>query len=188
MAEKGVYKYYEGLPPYGKLAVIIGIIIIIIIILLAIRKALKDSKEKKSQMERDQEYIEDFKKYCLGKANAGQSSYPATSYIQMANNIYEAGCYEDIVTCYGTDNDAIKGVFEKMNSECDVIQLVQAFGKRYQRSLDSRAILNPGYWFGLSNPYEKLELGAWLKSELDGKEIEEYVNGVLSAKGINYRF
>ena len=188
MAATGLYRYYEGLPTIAKAIVIIAFVILIFVLILWIRKLLKDAEEKNKQKERDQEYIKDFQKYCQGKANIGQSSYPATSFIQMASTIFEAGCAEDYITCGGTDEEAIKSVFEQMNTTCDVIQLVQAFGKRRARTLDINTgliALNP---FSSSDEYPTYELGAWLKKELDAQDIQEYVNGILQSKGINYRF
>lgn len=184
----GAYKYYQGLPTWAKAVSIIALIIIVFVLILWIKKLLKDAEEKNKQKERDQEYVKDFQKYCQGKSNLGQSSYPATSYIQMASTIFEAGCAEDYVTCGGTDEDAIKSVFEQMNTTCDVIQLVQAFGRRRQRTHDITTALTALNPFASADDYPTFELGAWLKKELDSEEMQEYVNGVLQSKGINYRF
>lgn len=179
----GVYKYYEGLPTLAKAIVIIALVIIVFIIIFWIKKLLKDIEDKKRQKERDQEYIQDFKEYCQGKSNAGQSSYPATSYIQMADSIFAAGAVDDYITGGGTDEEAIKSVFQKMNTTCDVIQLVQAFGKRVPRT-DVYEFFDI---FG-THTVSKYELGGWLRIEMDDEEIEENVNNVLKNKGISYRF
>lgn len=184
----GAYKYYQGLPTWAKAVSIIALIIIIFVLILWIKKLIKDAEEKNKQKERDQEYIKDFQEYCQGKSNVGQSSYPATSFIQMASTIFEAGCAEDYVTCGGTDEDAIKSVFERMNTTCDVIQLVQAFGKRPARSHDVNTALIALNPFASSDDYPKYEIGAWLRKELDSADMETNVNGVLKSKGINFPF
>ena len=182
----GLYRYYDGLPTWAKAVVIVALVIVLFIIILWIRKLIKQAEEKRKQAEKDQEYIKDFQKYCSGKANAGQSSYPATSFIQMASSIEQAGCEEDFATCLGTDEEAIKSVFMKMNSVCDVLQLVQAFGERIKPTQDATYLntLNP---FSSWTP-KKYPLGAWLRSEMDDAEVQKYVNDVLKSKGINYSF
>ena len=188
----GLYRYYSGLPTWARAVVIIAMILIIFIIILWIRKLIKQAEEKHKQQEKDQEYVKDFQKYCSGKANQGKASYPPTSYIQMASSLYQAGCYEDTVTCGGTDEDAIKSIFLKMNSVCDVLQLSQAFGERPKQTYDTNSFLgnlNPLVWVGISNyNAPKYPLGAWLRTEMDNAEVEKYVNGVLTEKGIDYQF
>ena len=187
MAATGVYRYYEGLPTWAKAVSIIAFIILIFVLIIWIKKLLKDAEEKRKQKEKDQEYVKDYQKYCGGKSNVGQASYPATDYIQLASTLYQAGCLEDSITCGGTDEDSIKSVFEKMNTVCDVIQLVQAFGERKKQTYDINTFLGDLNPFSTSE-HPKYPLGAWLAIEMDKEEVEEYVNDVLKSKGINYRF
>lgn len=171
MAENGLYKYYVGLPPLARGIILVGILLLIIILIFWIYQTWKHSRDK---AERDQEFIEDYKNYC--KSSAGSQSYPATSYLQMADKIYEAGCSGAF--CYGTDEEAIVGVFRELKTTCDAILLVQAFGKRFPRG---QVCVTP--WTGCEE--DKLELSGWLKSEL-GEDWFKEINGVLREKGINF--
>jgi len=187
MAATGLYRYYSGLPGWARAVVIIALILLIIIVIFWIKKLIKQAQDKANQSEKDQEYIKDYQKYCSGSGNEGKSSYPAGSYIQMASSIFEAGCYESYLTCGGTDEKAIKSVFEKMNSVCDVLQLVQAFGERTHRTMDLNDFANSLNPFS-SYTSQKYPLGAWLRTEMSADEVQKNVNDVLKSRGISYSF
>lgn len=106
--------------------------------------------------------------------NSGQKpSYPDTSYIQMADKIYEAGCpYGAITGCLGTDEQAIYDVFNQMNNELDVLLLVRAFGSRTPRGTVAA---------------DAVDLGGFLSTELSGDNISQ-INSTLASKDIKYRF
>jgi hypothetical protein len=97
---------------------------------------------------------------------AGQTaSYSSATYSQLADKIYSAVMYT-----WGTDEQAIYDVFNKMNSNLDVALLIKAFGKRR-----------------VEFSTQELELGAHLSNDLDSSEINK-LNSILSSKGINYQF
>lgn len=97
---------------------------------------------------------------------AGQTaSYSSATYSQLADKIYAAVMYT-----WGTDEQAIYDVFNKMNSNLDVALLIKAFGKRR-----------------VEFSTQELELGAHLSNDLDSSEISK-LNSILSSKGINYQF
>lgn len=161
MKDNSVYKYFIGLPPWARALIIIAILGFTGLIILWIKKQ-KDKGARKSQ------FINDFKDYCQGK---GAPSYPATSYLTMADAIYQAGCYS--VGCIGTDEDAIVSEFDKIKSTCDAIMLVQAFGKRWERGTIT--------W----GEEGKVELGGWLRTELSDFWVTK-INDNLKAKGVNF--
>ena len=98
---------------------------------------------------------------------AGQrASYVDSQYKIFADAIYSAGF--DVL--FGTDEDAIYNVFNRMNNDLDVNKLIVAFGARR---------------IEFSTRVESLS--EFLRSELDDKEIGN-INKILSTKNINYRF
>jgi hypothetical protein len=97
---------------------------------------------------------------------AGQTpSYSSATYSQLADKIYAAVMYT-----WGTDEQAIYDVFNKMNSNLDVALLIKAFGKRR-----------------VEFSTQDMELGAHLSNDLDSSEISK-LNSILSSKGIKYQF
>ena len=92
-------------------------------------------------------------------------TYSLGNYTQFADQIYAA-----VLTVFGTDEAAIYSVFNKMQNNLDVAQLIKAFGKRR-----------------LEFSTQDLELGAHLSNDLDSSEIAK-VNSILTSKNITYRF
>lgn len=170
MAKIELYKYYEGLPTWAKGVVIIGVLIIIIILIFWIRRTIKNIKEASEKAEKEQEFIQDYQIYC--QAYEGQMSYPATSYLTMADKIEQAGC--PYTFCLGTDTQVIKDTFKQLNTTCDAILLTKAFGARP----------DPGCFELLS--CKKLTLGAWLATELNDADIRE-INNEMKKKNINFK-
>lgn len=98
---------------------------------------------------------------------AGQkASYIDSQYKLFADTIYSAGF--DVL--FGTDEDAIYAVFNKMNNDLDVNKLIIAFGARR---------------IEFSTRVEGL--AQFLTSELDASEVAN-INKILASKNINYRF
>jgi uncharacterized protein YqgQ len=94
-------------------------------------------------------------------------SYPISYYAQMADVIQEA------TDNSGTDTDAINRVFEKMNNNYDVLQLIKAYGSRWN------------FFFGV--PLGSFTLPQILVSELSNSEIGD-LNNLLTNKGITIQF
>jgi len=120
----------------------------------AIYKKLNPSEEDKAQNQLDKEAKE------LGKGTLQESEYKS-----LANSLYDA-----FMTAFGTDEDAIYGVFNKLGNDADIRRLIAAFG--YRRA----------EW-----GFTDYDLPYFIKDELDATEIR-YVNQILSAKNIKYRF
>ena len=125
----------------GVLAVVV-VIVIVIAIIKAVRRA------------RDNSYFKDNKK-AITKADL---SYNEADYTVFANKLYAA------MKGLGTDEDAIFSVFQLMNTESDVRQLINAFGTKKGETLSQ-----------------------WLLGDLSAADIAK-INGILAYNGINYRF
>ena len=101
--------------------------------------------------------------------NQGEElTYPVSEYKTMADIIYSAG-----MDTFGTDEDTIYNVFERLQNNVDYLQLYKAFGRR-------RAEFT--VCWGNDCP----DLPTWLHTELNSSEIE-HVNNILERKGIKYR-
>ena len=90
-------------------------------------------------------------------------SYTATQYNIMAEQLYVA--MKNYWYSYGTDEDSIKAVMQKMKNDADVLKLVNAFGNR-----------------------EGYDLAGWLRDDMEDPDMEEYVNGPLRANGVTFQF
>lgn len=92
--------------------------------------------------------------------NVGQSpSYQNTQYQIFADTLYTA------MQGFGTDENAVKGVFSNMNNNSDVLKLIQVFGIR------------DGYG-----------LAGWIAGDFSSSDKDKYINQVLRSKGITYQF
>jgi len=94
-------------------------------------------------------------------------SYPVSYYAQMTDVIQEA------TDNSGTDTDAIYRVFDKMNNDSDVLQLIKAYGSRWN------------FFFGV--PLGSFTLPQILISEMSNSEISD-LNNMLTNKGITIQF
>ena len=91
--------------------------------------------------------------------NVGQTpSYQNTQYEIFADALLTA------MKGWGTDEDAVKDVMQKMNNNADILKLIQVFGIR------------DGY--GLS---------AWITDDFSVADKDKYINQVLRSKGITYQ-
>jgi len=99
------------------------------------------------------------------KTETSGLSFPLSAYSGFADQIEAAGR-----ATLGTDEDTIFGVFRKLKTRRDVLQLIVAFG---ERRLDF-ALASSG-------------LAGYLANELDSDDIAE-INLILSEKGIDYAF
>lgn len=98
--------------------------------------------------------------------NDGQKpSFPDSNYKNFAEKIYQAG-----FVFGGTDENGIYDVFKQMKNDLDVVLLTKAFGTRR-----------------VEFSFQDANLGGFLSSELDSKEIGK-LNSILESNGIKYRF
>jgi len=161
-------KFWNTLSPIARTLIIIAIIVLVFMIIYYIRKGLK-----KSQL--NQDFNKDYQ--TLTEASNQKPTYLSSNYSEFADKIYEAGCSG--LFCYGTDEQAMYDVFEKMQNDLDVLLLIKAFGLREPRG--SICIPIPGTG---SCDYP---IGQWLQTELSADEFKE-INNILTRKGIKFQF
>lgn len=108
------------------------------------------------------------------KAKGQAVSYTQTSYVNLANTIFNAW-FQNFNIFNPVSETQILSVMAKMKNDLDVISLTRAFGKR-------RAPIPFGSFLTAD-----LSLGEWLREGLYDKEIQA-VNNVLRSKGIIAQF
>ena len=118
-----------------------------------------DEDKAKDELEKEAEVTSE------GTTCADNLSYKLSQYKGFATQLYNA-----FFEAFGTDEDAIYSVMNKMKNECDLLQTISEFGVRRQE-------------FGFS----KLNLPQFMHDELSTKDIQT-VNDILRKKGISYRF
>jgi hypothetical protein len=89
-------------------------------------------------------------------------SYSDSQYNTWAQEIYDANSW------YGTDENAIIQILNKMNNSADISYLSAAFGVR------------EGLWYSYN-------LKEWVQNALSDSEIKT-INDLYSSKNINYNF
>jgi len=94
-------------------------------------------------------------------------TYLAQQYADFAQTIADAS------SGAGTDETAIKSVFDKLKTKADVLALIDAYGRR--------AISTPYGW-----DTEPMNLSQTLKYELSADDLEIYVNAPMRKTG--YKF
>ena len=98
------------------------------------------------------------------QGNGNPLSFPIAQYQMMADIIEEA------TDTSGTDTDAVYGVFLQLKNNTDLLQLIKAYGQRWN------------FMFGV--PLGKFSLQQIINSELDGTE-KATLNQILLGKGIS---
>lgn len=121
----------------------------------------KSAKQKREDLETGQVNRE---------INESRLSFPKSQYAAMATKLEQA--FFDI----GSDEAAVYNVFRQLKNNDDFLQLKKAYGVRQYTGG-----LVPGFLSG------KLDLDGWIAQELNENEIK-YINGILSARSIIYRF
>ncbi len=144
--------------------VVLGIIILVVLI-IAIGSVIRSFK--KTPDEQDAERV----KKSIDKNNV---TLKDADFVTMAGQLDSA--FNDT---FGTDEDAIYRVFGMLNTVDDLYSLINVFGKK--PSDWREIILAPFAAKG------DTDLGGWMTAELDEDEIAK-VNGILSSKGIKYKF
>lgn len=95
-------------------------------------------------------------------------TYTAAQYSDMADSLFTA------MDGYGTNEDKIYAVFNKLRNDADFIKLDQAFGVR-------------GATDDLFGFYAATDLQGWIIDDLDSSEITK-LNNILRKKGISHTF
>jgi len=137
----------------------IGILCLIaFLIIWFLWRKLKNSTSDLVQKIKDDKQLSDYM-----EKSKQELTYSEQEYQSMAEQLYNA------MYGYGTKNEVVKEVFEKMNNDADVYKLIMVFGKRQGW---------PGWGVSEETLYE------WI----DNDYASDYVNEILSRKGISVRF
>ena len=150
-----------------KKALTLGIIIIVILVAIIIGYKFLKGKLQNLVSNIDNKIQGSIDKDEMEQRYPGQSKhYTKSEYYSMANQLYYA------MYGAGTDEDQIKSVMKKMQSDLDVLELINAFGTKTGKYFSS-------FSGGLSE---------WLHDELSTSDLETYVNAPLRSNGVSYQF
>lgn len=98
---------------------------------------------------------------------ASISNQQATNYAQQ---LLDAMNYNPCWICYGTDEEKILAVFQRLKNTGDFIKVYNAFGKKDYNGYNSP----PDGILANLDSYEPRNLVYWLKSELEPKDGDVY--------------
>jgi len=143
---------------------VIGIIVLVIVIIAV--KSLINSFKQTPEEKNENRIINSIDKKNVTLKDA--------EFVTMSDSLDAAFNY-----VFGTDEEAIYRVLERLSTIDDLFMLMSVFG---QRSSDWREII-----FAPLAAKGDSGLGSWISSELDEEEIAK-VNEILSKKGIDYKF
>ncbi len=156
--------FWKGLPLTVKLVIFAVVVIILILAILAIKKAFKKNPGK-SGVEAASDELHDLKQ-------TGETlTYSESQYYTWADLLQQE------MAGGGTDEEAIQKIINKMRKKIDVLELIKAFGMRDYTD-DQFYVWN----------VKPLNLNGWLGIELDGDDLEKYVNSTLKKNGVDYSF
>ncbi len=162
-------KSAEIIKKLGSKQVIISAVVIFIIIILAVLlikfvpKLLKRSQEEKE------------KDAYRSSIDPQKVTLTPADFVSMANALDAAFNY-----VFGTDEEVIYSVFERLNTKDDLFSLMDAFGRK--RSDVYTRVLAP-----IGATWEEADLTRWINDELDSSEKAK-VNQILASKGIAFKF
>lgn len=161
----GLYKYYEGLQPWGKGVAVIGMGAAIYLLYDTISKRIKEQRYLKDAKRTLDDVSDELKKLT---SQGMRPSYSDSQYKIWADVAYT--CYAGWGTCSGDT------IFVNMKNDSDVLKLIEAFGVRTIPS----GRFNPASDFRGTLPQV-------VRDELNIFEIQR-LNNILASKGIKYKF
>jgi hypothetical protein len=166
MTQKGLYKYYEGLPPWGKGVFVVGVGLGAYLLF----KVVSDKAKQASAIRDAKKTLQDVNNDLRNLQNQGvRPSYSESQYKIYADGLFT--CFDGWGTCAG-----YMVTFQQMNNDADVLKLIQAYGVRTIPS-------------GKFNPIPDFTgtLPQALRDELQTIHIMG-INNILKNKGIKYQF
>jgi hypothetical protein len=160
---------YKDLPSWAKGVVVVGGIAIIYFTTKSIIKSVANaSKMQDAKREADEAKDELYRL-------AQQGIRPTLSQSQLE------GMCQELISAFdgcGTDEGAVKRVFQKIKNDADVLSLIATYGAR---SYDDCNITE-----GLGNTTSSLSKA--LTNEMNSSDVKTNVNDVLQQRGVKYRF
>lgn len=153
---------------------IIGVLIILIILYLVIKKIV-GSIQKSDKEKSNQDFLDRNNSELNSDCNSSNTTYSQGEYENIANNLFQAldGC--------GSDGESVRTEFEKLQTRCDVLKVIDAYGTREtscgwsttEPMLLGETLADEGLSAGW---------GVWTDT------LIVQVNEILELKNINYRF
>ena len=159
---KTLLKIYNDAPPIGKILLIAAGILLAYFIYVAIKKVLAVKPPNQSTIDSSKNELQELAK--IGEV----TNYTPTQLNSFADKLFKA------MDGVGTDEEQIAAVFNYMQNKADVLELIKAFGVR---NYEDRTFSDYNY-----------NLTEWLNEELSEEDLQEYVNGPLKQKRIDYKF
>lgn len=159
---KAIIKIYKEAPPLGKILLILMAIAICYLLFRVVKKVLEPTPVNENLLNSANTELNQL-------AQSGETThYTQTQLDSFADKLFMA------MDGQGTDEDAVKEVFEYMQNKADVLELIKAFGIRdYEDELF------------VVYPYN---LTQWLNADMDKADVKEYVNDILKSKNIKHSF
>jgi hypothetical protein len=168
---------YKGLPGWAKGTLAVGGLIVVGFAAYTIYK----NAVKKRDLKQAQKLSQDASKEVADLGKQGiVPSYGQSQYESYALKLVLAmdGC--------GTDEQSIYNVFEAMKNKADVLKLISVFGVRFYQPCAATSPISYAKWL-----YDNESFGggisSWLEYDLTNSEILK-INGILSKKGIDFKF
>jgi hypothetical protein len=166
-------KYYERQPTVVKVIVAAGLGLVG----YSIYQSVKRAKEEKEALKAAEAASLEL------QALANQGIIP--SYNDSQFQVYVNELVQAMTGC-GTNEDSVYHVISAMQNEADVRKLIVAFGVRYYQPCSFESPISFAIW-QLNDQAYGGDLATWLAYDLNAGEID-YINSILSGKGISYRF
>jgi len=166
-------KYYERQPGAVKVIAVAGIALLGYSIYRSVKKG-QDIKDANKAADAAKGELAEL-------ANRGiHPSYQLSQFENFSQAIVTAidGC--------GTDEDSIYSVFNALNNEADIRQLLVTFGVRYTQPCSITSPISYAIWLANDQAFGG-PLGVFLRYDLSDSEIST-INSILRQKGINYQF
>lgn len=170
MTAKNAYNFFKELPPWAKgVSAVAGIFAVYSIVKWGSKKLKKD--DQKTVINAASNQVKNLAKQGI------KISYPLAQYEVFAEAL------RDAFDGWGTTESTIYSVFEKMNNDADIYQLIETYGTRgYYGTLENFF----GGLFGDKDVHRTLP--AAISSELDGVEMAILNNILSKKKNITFRF
>ncbi|MFK5855777.1 MAG: hypothetical protein QM503_06575 [Bacteroidota bacterium] len=159
MKSTNINKYVKKISPVSVLMGGVGLLTGVLAIKEVV-KLLSLSDEQKKEKEIDKAIKEE-------QNNGNPLTYPLAQYNVMADIIEQA------TDTSGTDTDAIYNVFAQLSNNTDMLQLIKAYGDRWN------------FMFGV--PLGEFTLQQIINSELNSGE-KVTLNQIIQGKGITIQF
>jgi hypothetical protein len=170
-----VYQYYKELPSWAKGVIVVGGAAVIYFTAKSILDGIKARKNQTALLKE----VDNANNELINLRKKGINPTVAQSTLEaLSNNLVDAfsGC--------GTDIQKVKGVFDQLKNQADVLLFVKTFGLRKKQRCLFSGDARENFWSNYTPP---MSLSAHLASDLSSSEIAS-INKMFKAKNITYQF